>query len=156
MFGKRTVLVALVTAGLVVSGLAVASATPPSSGFTSVLIGRGQAARSFEANQRKGNDVAVNQITVEPAGFSGWHSHPGTTVVAVQSGQVMLFSEPIAGGECRVRTFTAGQVFLEHPSNKANAVNTGSEPYVVAATFFNVPHGGLSRIDQTDPGNCPG
>jgi hypothetical protein len=25
---------------------------------------------------------------------------------------------------------------------------------VVAVTFFNVPHGGSSRIDQTDPGNC--
>jgi quercetin dioxygenase-like cupin family protein len=156
MFGKRTVLVALMATVLVVSALAVASATPPSSGFASVLIGRGQAARSFEAHQRRGNDVAVNQITVPPAGFSGWHSHPGTTVVAVQSGQVRLFSERIAGGKCRVHTFTAGQVFLEHPSNKYNAVNTGSEPYVVAATFFNVPNGGLSRIDQTDPGNCPG
>jgi quercetin dioxygenase-like cupin family protein len=156
MLGKRTVLVALVAAGLVVSAVAVASATPPSVGFASVVIGRGQAARSFEAHQRKGNDVAVNQITVPPAGFSGWHSHPGTTVVAVQSGQVTLYSEPIAGGECRVRTFSAGQVFLEHPSTKYNAVNTGSEPYVVAATFFNVPHLGSSRIDQTDPGNCPG
>ena len=154
MFGKRTVLVALVAAGLMLSAMAVASATPPSSGFLSVLIGRGQASRSFEAHQRKGNDVAVNQITVEPAGFSGWHSHPGTTVVAVQSGQITLFSERIAGGKCRIRTFTAGQVFLEHPSTKYNAVNTGSEPYVIAATFFNVPHGGPSRIDQTDPGNC--
>jgi quercetin dioxygenase-like cupin family protein len=116
--------------------------------------GRRVETRSFEANQRKGNDVAVNQITVEPAGFSGWHSHPGTTVVAVQSGQITLFSERIAGGKCRVRTFTAGQVFLEHPSTKYNAVNTGGEPYVIAATFFNVPHGGPSRIDQTDPGNC--
>jgi hypothetical protein len=25
---------------------------------------------------------------------------------------------------------------------------------VIAVTFFNVPHLGLSRIDQTDPGNC--
>ena len=157
MFGRRMVLVTLMTAGLVVSALAVAGATPPSpTGFTSVVIGRGQAARSFDVHQRRGNDVAVNQITVQPAGFSGWHSHPGTTVVAVQSGQVRLYSERIAGGKCRVRTFTAGQVFLEHPSIKYNAVNTGSEPYVVAATFFNVPHGGLSRIDQTDPGNCPG
>ena len=155
MFGKRTVLVTLVTAGLVVSALAVARATPPSSGFSSVVIGRGQAARSFEAHQRKGNDVAVNQITVPPAGFSGWHSHPGITVVAVQSGQITLFSEPIAGGECRVRTFTAGQVFLEHPKDEYQAVNTGSAPYVIAATFFNVPpNGGSSRIDQTDPGNC--
>jgi quercetin dioxygenase-like cupin family protein len=154
MFGKRTVLVALMATALVLSALAVASATPPSLGFASVLIGRGQASRSFEVEQRRGNDVAVNQITVPPAGFSGWHSHPGTTVVAVQSGQITLFSEPIAGGECRVRTFTAGQVFLEHPRTKYNAVNTGSEPFVVAVTFFNVPHGGSSRIDQTDPGNC--
>src|SRR5918912_116786 len=112
MFGKRTVLVALVTAGLMLSAVAVASATDPS-GFVSVLIGRGQASRSFEVHQRKGNDVVVNQITIQPAGFSGWHSHPGTTVIAVQSGQVTLYSEPIAGGECRVRTYTAGQVFLE-------------------------------------------
>jgi quercetin dioxygenase-like cupin family protein len=155
MFGKRTMLVTLMAAVLVVSAVAVASATDPS-GFTSVLIGRGQAARSFEVHQRRGNDVAVNQITVQPAGFSGWHSHPGTTVVAVQSGQLTLYSERIAGGKCRVRTYTAGQVFLEHPKNKYQAVNTGSEPYVIAVTFFNVPHGGSSRIDQADPGNCPG
>jgi quercetin dioxygenase-like cupin family protein len=153
MFGKRTVLVALVAAGLVVSAVAVASADPPS-GFLSVLIGRGQASRSFEVHQRKGNDVAVNQNTIQPAGFSGWHSHPGTTVVAVQSGQVRLYSERIAGGKCRVHTYTAGQVFLEHPKNEYQAVNTGSEPYVLAVTFFNVPHGGDFRIDQADPGNC--
>ena len=155
MFGKRTMLVALIATVLVVSAVAVASATDPS-GFASVLIGRGQAARSFEVHQRRGNDVAVNQITVQPAGFSGWHSHPGTTVVAVQSGQVRLYSERIAGGKCRVRTYTAGQVFLEHPKNEYQAVNTGSEPYVLAVTFFNVPHGGSFRIDQADPGNCPG
>ena len=154
MFGKRTVLVALMATVLMASAVVVASATPPSSDFMSVVIGRGQAARSFEANQRKGNDVAVNQITVQPAGYSGWHSHPGITVVAVQSGQLTLSSEPIAGGTCRVHTYTAGQVFLEHPNNEYNAVNTGSEPYVIAATFFNVPHGGPSRIDQADPGNC--
>ena len=153
MFRKRTVLVALMATALVLGVVAVASATDPS-GLVNVVIGRGKASRSFEAHQRKGNDVAVSQITVQPAGFSGWHSHPGTTVVAVQSGQVRLYSERIAGGKCRVRTFTAGQVFLEHPSIKYNAVNTSSEPYVIAATFFNVPHGGPSRIDQTDPGNC--
>ena len=154
MFGKRTVLVALMAAVLVVSAVAVASATDPS-GFASVLIGRGQANRSFQVHQRKGNDVVVNQNTIQPAGFSGWHSHPGITVIAVQSGQVTLYSEPIAGGTCRVRTYTAGQVFLEHPSNEYNAVNTGAAPAVVAVTFFNVPHLGSARIEQTNPGNCP-
>jgi quercetin dioxygenase-like cupin family protein len=153
MFGKRAVLVALVTAALVVSAVAVASADAPS-GFTSVLIGRGQSAHSFGIQQRKSNDVATNQNTIQPAGYSGWHSHPGTSVLILQSGQLTLFSEPITGGACSVHTYTAGQVFLEHPENEYNAVNTGTEPAVVAVTFFNVPHGGSSRIEQTNPGNC--
>jgi quercetin dioxygenase-like cupin family protein len=153
MFGKKTVLVALVTTALVVSAVAVASADTPL-GFTSVLIGRGQSAHSFGIHQRKGNDVATNQNTIQPAGYSGWHSHPGITVLILQSGQVTLFSEPIAGGECSIHTYTAGQVFLEHPDSEYNAVNTGAVPAVLAVSFFNVPHGGNSRIEQTNPGNC--
>ena len=51
MFGKRTMLVALMATVLVLSAVAVASATDPS-GLTNVLIGRGQASRFFEVNQR--------------------------------------------------------------------------------------------------------
>ena len=73
----------------------------------------------------------------------------------MQSGQLTLFSEPIAGGKCRVHIFTAGSCSWSTPSKEYNAVNTGSAPYVLAATFFNVPpNGGTSRIDQADPGNC--
>jgi quercetin dioxygenase-like cupin family protein len=155
MFGKRTVLVALVTAGLVLSAVAVASADAPS-GFTSVLIGRGQSNHFFRVNQRKGDDVVTTQNTIEPAGFSGWHSHPGIAVLVLQSGQLRLYKEPVTGGECRVHTYTAGQVFLERPANEYNAVNTGTEPAVLAVTFFNVPHDGSARIERTNPGNCPG
>ena len=59
MFGKRTVLVALMATTLVLAAVAVASATLPS-GLANVLIGRGQASRSFEAHQRKGNVVLHN------------------------------------------------------------------------------------------------
>jgi hypothetical protein len=69
---------------------------------------------------------------------------------------VLMALEPIAGGECSVHTYTAGQVFLEHPKSEYNAVNTGAEAAVAAVTFFNVPHDGSSRIEQTNPGNCPG
>jgi hypothetical protein len=155
MFGKRAALVGLVTAGLVMSAVAVASADAPS-GFTSVLIGRGRSDHSFGIHQRKSNDVATTQNTIQPGGFSGWHSHPGTTVLVVQSGQLTLFSEPVAGGECGVHTYTADQVFLEQPENEYNAVNTGAVPTVLAVSFFNVPHGGSFRIERTNPGNCPG
>jgi quercetin dioxygenase-like cupin family protein len=154
MFGKRATLVGLATAGLLVSVVAVASADP-GSGFTSVLIGRGQTDQSFKIHQRKGNDVVTAQNTLAPGGFSGWHSHPGTVVLVVQSGEFTLFSERVKGGKCTVHTYSAGQVYLEQPGDEENAVNHGTVPAVLAVTFFNVPHGGSNRIERTDPGNCP-
>jgi len=155
MFGKRAALVGLVTSGLVASAVAVASADA-GSGFTSVLIGRGQSDHSFGIQQRKGSDVVTTQNTFAPGGFSGWHSHPGIVVVVVQSGEVTIYSEPVGGGECSIHTYTAGQVFLEHSEDEQNVVNTGAESAVTATTFFNVPHGGSNRIDQANPGDCPG
>src|SRR5215813_4045671 len=89
MFGKRAALVGLVTSGFVASAVAVASADS-GSGFTSVLIGRGQSDHSFGIQQRKGNDVVTAQNTFASGGFSGWHSHPGIVVVVVQSGEAAV------------------------------------------------------------------
>jgi len=154
MFGRRAALVGLMTTALVASAVAVASADG-GSGFTTVLIGRGQSDHSFGIQQRKDNDVVATQNTVAPGGFSGWHSHPGIVVLVLQSGEITLYSEPVGGGECSVHTYTAGQVFLERPEDEQNAVNTGAEPTVLAVTYFNVPHGGSNRIERTNPGDCP-
>ena len=90
-----------------------------------------------------------------PGGFSGWHSHPGTAVLVIDSGELTVFSEPVGGGKCSIHTFTAGQVFLEQPNDEENTV-AGTAGAHVGVTFFNVPHGGPTRIDRPDPGDCPG
>jgi quercetin dioxygenase-like cupin family protein len=155
MLGKRTALVGLVAMGLIVSAVGVASADA-GSGFNSVVIAKGLAGHSFNIHHRKGNDVITAQNTLEPGGSSGWHSHPGTTLVVIQSGQFVLYSEPVGGGRCRIHTYTAGQVYLEQPGDEQNAVNNGTVTAVAAVTFFNVPHGGSARIDRANPGDCPG
>lgn len=154
MFGKRAALVALVTAGLVVGVIAVASGSPPS-GFTSVQIARGQSGHVFAVVQFKGNDIVTAQNNIDPGGSTGWHSHPGLAVIALQAGQITLYSEPVGGGTCSAHTYFAGQVFLERPHDEENAVNTGGVPEQAGVTFFNVPHGGSARIDRPDPGDCP-
>jgi quercetin dioxygenase-like cupin family protein len=155
MFGKRAALVVLLTAGLVVGVIAVASGSP-GSGFTSVLIARGQSHHVFAVVQHKRKDIVTAQNNVDPGGSTGWHSHPGLAVITVQAGQVTLYSEPVGGGKCRAHTYSAGQVFLERPNDEENAVNTGGVPEVAGVTFFNVPHGGPAFIDRPDPGDCPG
>jgi quercetin dioxygenase-like cupin family protein len=155
MFGKRAALVALLTAGLVVGVIAVATGSP-GSGFTSVPIARGQSGHVFAVVQHKGNDVVTAQNHADPGGFTGWHSHPGVAVVVLQAGQVTMYSEPVGGGKCSVHTYSAGQVFLERPHDEENIVNTGGVATQAGATFFNVPHGGSTFIDRPDPGDCPG
>ena len=130
-------------------------ATPPV-GSTTVMIASGQqVVDSEKIKSREGTDVVVVQNTFVPGGSSGWHSHPGVAVIVVQSGAITLYRERIGGGECRTHTYTAGQTFLEFPKNMQNGVNQGSVNAVVAVTFFQVPHLGLARIDQPDPGDCP-
>jgi quercetin dioxygenase-like cupin family protein len=85
MFGKRAVLVGLMTTALVASAAAVAIADA-GAGEHRELIARGQSAHSFGIQQRKENDVVTNKNAFDPGGFSGWHSHPGTAVFVVQSG----------------------------------------------------------------------
>jgi quercetin dioxygenase-like cupin family protein len=154
MLGKRAALVGIVATALVAGAVTVASADE-GSGMTSELIARGQSDHNFGIHQKKGNDVVTNKNTFAPGGNSGWHSHPGTVLLVIQSGQLTVFTEPVGGGKCSVHTFKAGQVFLEQPKDEQNTVNTGTVDTVLAVTFFNVPHGGSTRIDRTNPGDCP-
>ena len=156
MFGRRTTVIAVVALVLASGGVAVAQADG-GSGASSVVIGAGQSGEWFQISQREGNDVVTVQNTFLAGGFSGWHSHPGITMVIVVSGEITLFREAVKGGKCRVQTYVAGDVFLERPGDEANAVNHGTVAAVVAATFFNVPHGTPppTRIDRTAPLNCP-
>ena len=60
------------------------------------------------------------------------------------------------GSQCQSTSYTAGQAFIERPGEVDDVVNTGTTPYVLLVTFPRVPHGGSARIDQPDPGTCPG
>jgi quercetin dioxygenase-like cupin family protein len=150
---RRTIGLLLIVGGLAAGFAGVALATPGIGG-TSVLIAQGQAAEGTQARIPGGKDVVMVQNTFIPGGSTGWHTHPGLTVIVVQSGEITLNREAVGGGACRIHTYHAGQVFYERPAIAQNAVNHGSTNAVVGVTFFNVAHGGSSRIDQPDPGDC--
>ena len=142
-----------VTAILVAPG----SATPPS-GLTNVPLARG----TFPPHAivpLGGTDVAMAQITVNPGGSSGWHSHPGGAIIVVAQGTLTKYH---AGGtyrhgnRCEITTYNAGQAFIEAPGEVDQVINTGTIPYILYVTFPLVPQGAATRIDQADPGTCPG
>ena len=139
-------------AAVAVSGGAV-YATPPSQ-LTQVLLTRGTNVSNGTIPLHVGTDVAMAQITVEPGGSSGWHSHPGGAIIVVKEGTLTVYES--IGNQCEVNTYTAGQAFIERPGEVDQVVNNGASRYVLLVTFPDVPPGQLPRTDVPNPGTCPG
>src|SRR4029077_20147351 len=152
--GVRLALMSLGSVGLIVAFNAVPGAATPPAGFSSQLLGRGTGSSHGTLPIEQGLDIVVSKITVAPGGSSGWHSHPGGAIVIVQQGEVTLY--PAIGNHCDVTTYTRGQAFVERAGEVNYAFNSGSTDYILIATFPGVPVGGSSRIDEADPGTCPG
>jgi len=140
--------------GLFVAVNAVPGAATPPVGFTSQVLGRGTYMSHGTLPLEQGSDIVVSKITVVPGGSSGWHSHPGGAIVVVQQGEITIYES--VGNHCDITTYTQGQSFIERPGEVVDAVNTGATNFILFVTFPGVPVGGSSRIDQPNPGTCPG
>ena len=154
---KRAIRWALLSVGLagVVTAVTVApgGATPPS-GLTQVPLARGTDVSDGTIPLQVGTDVAMAQITVNPGGSTGWHSHPGGAIIVVKQGSPTVHQS--IGSQCQTTTYSAGQAFIARPGEVGDIVNAGTVPYVLFVTFLRVPQGESARIDSPDPGTCPG
>ena len=148
-------MIAVTIVTLAFAGVAVfkARATPPS-GLTNVPLARGTNVSDGTIPLQVGTDVVMVQITVDPGGSSGWHSHPGGAIIVVKSGSLTVYRS--VGARCETTTYGAGQAFIERPGEVDQVLNTGTVPYVLFVTFPRVPQGDSARIDTPDPGACPG
>jgi quercetin dioxygenase-like cupin family protein len=99
-------------------------------------------------------DTAYQQLTIPPGGFTGWHTHPGPTFVAVAEGEVTLYH---AMSGCPSVKYATGAGFMQPPTEVHNMRNEGSTPLVLWA-FYALPPGTPNtaiRIDQPQPAECP-
>jgi quercetin dioxygenase-like cupin family protein len=154
---KRAFRWALLSIGLagVVTAFFVATgeATPPS-GLVNILLARGTDASEGTLPIQMGTDVVMAQITVDAGGSSGWHSHPGGAIIVVKQGNPTLYRA--SGSQCHSTTYGPGDAFIERPGEVDDVLNANAAPYVLYVTFPRVPPGGAARIDEPDPGTCPG
>ena len=114
---KPLVLLAVAIGAFVLGG-GVVSAEPPS-GFVGRILAAGTLSRAtdigangIEFSSRTGAQVILQQGDFSAAGTSGWHMHPGLTVVTVTDGTVIYHQR------CTVRSYTKGQSFVEPPTRR--------------------------------------
>ncbi|MFM5885698.1 MAG: cupin domain-containing protein [Novosphingobium sp.] len=90
--------------------------------------------------------VGVDYLTIQPGGYSGWHTHTGITLITITSGQVTWYD----GSGCQPKTYHAGDSFVE----PANHVHNVTNPFGNTATITAVqirPQGTGPRIDAPAP-----
>jgi len=151
---KRGTIIAIVSLAAVASLVlgAVAVASPPSNPAPStVIIGAGELTSTvgMGLNIRPGTNTVVAELTFGPNTSTGWHTHPGKTLVTVQQGTFTVYHD-----NCHAHVYEAGDAFVELPSSVHVGRNETSGTVKVGVVFTNVPIGGSPRIDQPQPAGC--
>jgi quercetin dioxygenase-like cupin family protein len=139
-------------------------ATPPA-GVTTMILGKSLfsefqtathtlPADTWQAQLRTHGDSDVYAVDnrFDPGGSTGWHSHPGPSLILVLSGTVTNYdsSDP----SCTPHDYAAGQGFLD-PAGVVHEVrnnSTTASAEVLAVQLL--PHGSTRRIDEPQPSNC--
>ena len=98
------------------------------------------------------SDVYVVKNTVAPGGDSGWHLHPGPSLVLVSTGMATVYD----GGDpsCTPVRYPAGTGFSD-PAGRVHLVRNESGVPLETVAFQIVPGGASRRIDAPSPGFCP-
>lgn len=98
------------------------------------------------------SDLHVVQVTIQPGGTLGWHSHLGPSFVTVKSGTATFYDgdDPT----CTPDVVPAGSGLFEPAGDVHIVRNEGSEPLVNVVVQL-LPAGAPRLIPAHRPGNCP-
>ena len=94
------------------------------------------------------SDVWVVHNKIVPGGHTGWHSHPGPSIISVVSGQATEYNsdDPLTP-----IVHLAGTAFIDEGGDHAHlVVNEGTTDLVLVA-FQILPSGATRRIDMPAP-----
>ena len=155
---KLTVAGAIVACAFGVIAVRVASATPGRGIATTIIAGpveldevhvviENDDDHGVMIKTRGLSDVYVVQNKITPLGHTGWHSHPGPSIVSVVSGTATEYrSDNLTG-----TVYLAGTAFVDEGGDHAHIiVNEGNTDLVLVA-FQILPKGATRRIDEPAP-----
>jgi quercetin dioxygenase-like cupin family protein len=107
--------------------------------------------RTTVINLSDASHTQTIMFTVQPGAMFPWHSHPGSVVVHVASGELVY----VAADECEERHYAAGEAFFDPGHGHVHtAFNPGSVPTVLVATFFGLPASGPPSNVVPPPADC--
>jgi len=166
---RRTILSTLVLGALIAGAVAytVKLQATPAAGFTgsTLAVGRfGEIDVSthsffpdaavpqhhknqwFSFQKTKGaSDVYVQSNTWQPGGTTGWHTHPGHSLIIVTAGTVTAYDgdDP----ECRPHVYTVGMGFVDEGGDHVHVIRNEDSIEAKTIAVQLIPAGAARRPD---------
>jgi len=98
------------------------------------------------------SDVYVQSNVWQPGGSTGWHTHPGHSLIIVTAGTVTAYEgdDP----DCTPHVYTQGMGFVDPGGKHVHIVRNEGPVQASTIAVQLIPAAATRRIDAPDPGNC--
>ena len=107
----------------------------------------------LKMNVRGDSDVYVTRHTFPVGAHTGWHTHPGPSLITVIAGELTVYEAD--DPTCTPHVYQTGESFTDIGCGDVHLVrNEGTEPAMDVAVQI-VPAGAPRRIEADQPANCP-
>ena len=98
------------------------------------------------------SDLYVQSNVWQPGGSTGWHTHPGHSLIFVTAGTVTEYTGP--GSDCKPHMYSEGMTFVDPHGDRAHIIRNEAKTVARTIAVQIIPADTARRIDVADPGNC--
>ena len=151
----------IIAAAMAAAGLSItaAQATTPT-GFVGTQVARGAygdidlklktGTFDLKLDTKGASDIYVTRNAIAIGGQSGWHTHPGPSLITVTVGTITAYDDEL----CTPHVYNAGEGFVDAGDGDVHLLRneSGAVAETVAVQF--VAAGAARRIDAPQPNNC--
>lgn len=100
------------------------------------------------------SDLYVQSNLWMPGGSTGWHTHPGHSLIIVTEGSVMVYDGDDLS--CEARKYTVGMGFVDPGGKHVHLIRNEDVVNARTVAVQLIPAGAMRRIDADAPDACPG
>lgn len=160
---KQVAWTAMTAATLAASALiAMPAQATPSSGFSAEQLAKGvyepmqltadkEGKWDLSLRTKDSSDVYVVRNTIAPGGYSGWHTHPGPSLITVTAGQITIYE---SDGLCQPRVYGVGDGAIDLGSGHLHNIKNEGASNAVTVVVQIIAEGAARRVDAPQPNNC--
>lgn len=98
------------------------------------------------------SDLYIQSNVWQPGGSTGWHTHPGHSLIIVTAGTVTAYEGDDPA--CTPHVYTVGMGFVDPGGGHVHIVRNEGDVVAQTIAVQLIPANQGRRVDVADPGNC--